>query len=397
MMPNNLTSTFFASLIFLLISSCTNLNKMIEEGNYDEAISVSTGKLAGKKKKKEKYVKALETAFRKATNRDMRRAKTLATEGLSANWGKITRIYERIQKRQEMIEPLLPLLDKDGYKADFQFVRVDGLLREAKEKAAGYYYREGKRLMKLAESGNKQAARDAWHQLNKIGQYVENYRNEREMMRKAHRLGIIYILFNIENNSPSVIPQDFKEELKRVSFADLNSFWKKVHTNPSPGRQYDYKVVMNLRHIEVSPGLIKEREYTDRKTITDGWRYVLDKNGNVLKDSLGNDVKEPNKVEVTATVFQTCQTKSAIVSGELQFFNLRSGNLFHSETITAEAIFENYAATFDGDRRALSEESRKIIGNTPLPFPPDLSLVLDAADQLKPVMKSKIRKGLGRV
>ncbi|MEZ4952989.1 MAG: hypothetical protein R2825_05385 [Saprospiraceae bacterium] len=114
----------------------------------------------------------------------------------------------------------------------------------------------------------------------------------------------------------------------------------------------------------------------------------------MLKDSLGNDVKEPNKIEVVARVFETLQTKSAIVSGHLQFFDNQTGRIFHEEPITAENIFENYAATFHGDKRALSRESKNKIGNSPIPFPTDEALVLQAADRLKPVIKEKIRSGL---
>ncbi|MEK7256629.1 MAG: hypothetical protein AAB316_17880, partial [Bacteroidota bacterium] len=55
-------------------------------------------------------------------------------------------------------------------------------------------------------------------------------------------------------------------------------------------------------------------------------------------------------------------------------------------------IFENYAATFDGDKRALTEESKKKIGNRPLPFPTSESLVLQAADLMKPIIKEKIAR-----
>ena len=113
-----------------------------------------------------------------------------------------------------------------------------------------------------------------------------------------------------------------------------------------------------------------------------------------MKDSLGNDVKEPNKVEVLARVFETLQTKSAIVSGTLEFFDNQTNRIIHQEPITAETIFENYAARFDGDRRALSKESKQKIGNAPMPFPSDEALVLQAADRLKPVIIEKIRRGL---
>ncbi len=393
-MSNNLKSVFLSAMTLLLASACTSPEKLIERGDFDQAVALSAKKLSGKKKKKEKYVKAAEEAFRRATNSDMRNAKMLEAEGRPENWVEINRIYNKIKKRQELIEPLLPLIDVDGYKADFRFVKIDGLIHESKEKAANFYYIEGKRLLAQAEQGDKIAARESFEQFARIGQYFRNYKDERRLMDRAHELGVVYVLFKMENNSRSILPRDFEREIKRISVSDMESQWREVHLAPERNREYDYRVVMNLQLIDVSPEQIREREYIDRKVIEDGWRYVLDQKGNVLKDSLGNDVKEPNEVEIIARVFETLQTKSAIVSGNLQFFDNRTGRIFHEEPITAENIFENYAATFSGDKRALTRESKNKIGNRPVPFPSDEALVLQAADHLKPVITEKIRRGL---
>ena len=390
----NLKSVLFAAITLLLASACTSTEKLIEQGDFDQAIALSAKKLSGKKKKKEKFVKAAEEAFRRATNADMRQVKALEAEGRAENWVEINRIYNKIQNRQELIEPLLPLVDIEGYKADFMFVKVDGLLKESKEKAAHFYYIEGKRLLAQAELGDKVAARDSYRQFEYIGQYYKSYKDEAKLMNKAHDLGIVYVLFNMENNSQSILPKDFEREIKRINVSDMESMWRTVHLSPQQNRKYDYNVVMNLRQMDISPEQFREREYFDKDIIEDGWRYVLDQKGNVLKDTLGNDVKEPNKVEIVARVFETLQTKSAIISGTLEFFDNQTGRIIHQEPITAEAIFENYAARFDGDRRALSKESKRKIGNSPIPFPTDESLVLQAADQLKPVIKDKIRRGL---
>lgn len=390
----NFKSVLFATMVIFMASACGNPEKLIEQGNFDKAISLSARKLSGKKKKKEKYVKAMEEAFHRATSLDMRKAKALQAEGRPENWVEINRIYNKIKKRQNLIEPMLPLVDKDGYKADFRFVKIDGLVHESKEKAAHFYYIEGKRLLAQAERGDKEAARNAYDQFNRISRYYSNYKDENRLMQKAHQLGVVHVLFKIENNSRAFLPADFDRAVKRISVADLESKWRAVHLSPQRSVQYDYDVVMSLQQIDVTPGLIKEREYTDKKTIKDGLRYVLDPNGNVLKDSLGNDVREDNYIDVFATIFEACQQKSAIVSGELQFIDNRTNQVFHQEPITAEAIFEHFAATFNGDRRALSKESKRRIGNAPVPFPTDESLVLQAADHLKPVIKSKIKRGL---
>ena len=117
---------------------------------------------------------------------------------------------------------------------------------------------------------------------------------------------------------------------------------------------------------------------------------MLDENGNVMKDSTGNDIKVPKKVFVKANVLEVYQSKIAGVTGRIEYINAYNNSLLKVEQIAADAIFENYASTFQGDRRALSKETKARIGNQPMPFPPNEVLLMQAAQQLKPVIKNKI-------
>jgi hypothetical protein len=392
MITQNLKSAVFILAVLMLFSACNRALKMLENGDYDQAIYLSTKKLSGKKNKKAKHVTVLEAAFELATRADMRKIEALKKENREENWVKINDLYRDIKHRQDLIAPLLPLYAKDGYKADFRFVKVEELEVESKAKAADYYYGEGKRNLALAEKGDKRAAREAWEEFNKIERYYRSYKDEKELMKRANDLGVVNILFKMENNSRSILPKEFEREIKRISVKDLDNRWQKLYLNPASGVDYDYTVVMNLTEIEVSPELIKEREYVDDKTIEEGWEYILDKNGNVVKDSAGNDIKIPKKVLIKARVFESYQHKAAHVAGSLEFYDNYRKELIYTEPIAVDAIFESYAATFDGDKRALTHESKRKIGNKPQPFPSDEALVLQAADLMKPVIKNKISK-----
>ncbi len=392
MLAPSLKSVLYALATLLVLSACSRPEKLLERGNYEGAISASINKLSGKKKKKEKHVKALEAAFARATGADMREIKVLEREDRSENWVEINRIYRRIEKRQEMIEPLLPLYSSDGYKADFKFVKVEELLVDSKKKAADHYYSEGKRYLSEAERGDKAAARKAYENFEDIQRYYKTYKDEEKLMKRARELGTVYVLFKMENDSRTMLPKDFEREIKRISVRDLDSEWRTVHLNPDARFKYDYTVFMRLTSIEVSPDVVKEREYVDDKTIEDGWEYVLDSKGNVVKDTAGNDVKIPKKVLIKARVFESYQRKEAHVGGKLEFYDNIDKEIVHTEPLAVDALFENYAARFDGDKRALSEESKKKIGNQPRPFPSNESLVLQAADLLKPIVKDKIAR-----
>jgi len=142
----------------------------------------------------------------------------------------------------------------------------------------------------------------------------------------------------------------------------------------------------------MTPEIVREREYVDHKEIEDGWNYVLDNNGNVLKDTLGNDIKTPRIALIQAFVLETYQHKAAQVHGRLEVRDIRNNNILDNSGITVDYVFENYASTFRGDRRALSRDSRRRIGNSPRPFPRNEDMIIRAADELKPSIKTKIER-----
>ena len=391
-----LVSKKSSNLIFLgllavaiLMTSCRSTQKMVEQGRYDEAVEFATRKLSGKKRKQLKYVEGLERAFEKATQRDMQRIAAL--ENRPGSEERIVEVYAQIRKRQNLVSPLLPLLSKKGYQAHFQFVKVDALEAAAMKKAAEALYQTAKADLEIAEMGDKVAARNAYNDLNRIGRYSKNYKDVNSLMLQARALGTTHILFEMKNNAQVILPQAFEAEVLRMGVGELNSGWNRFHLSAAAHDEIDLKVSMNITQIEVSPERIKEREYVDTKEVRDGYEYVLDDNGNVMKDTLGNDIKVERWTTIQARVFEVFQSKAAIVSGHLEYIDLNSNDLIRSTPISVEAVFENYASHFRGDRRALSDFSRGRCDTQPVPFPLDEELLLQAAEEMKPIVKREIR------
>ena len=362
----------------------------MEQGNYEQAIRTSIDRLVGKKKKKAEEVKALETAFEKAVAQDMNKINRLKGEGHPENWSQIYDIAIDIDRLQKQIEPLLPLVDERGRKANFRFVKVTGIMQEAKAKAAAYLYSAGEQYLLQAKAGDKAAAREAYYQLNRIEQYYPTYKNSAQLKRQARDIGVSNILFRMENDAFVVIPRDFEREILRLDVRDLNELWRTYYMQPIDRVQFDYEIVMKLQNIDVSPERITERIFQETAEIEDGEQVVRDEDGNAVKDSTGTVIKVPATKIVQADIVEVYQTKAAVVSGTLYFFDKKTNQVFDSQPITAEALFEHYASTFEGDRRALSSDTKRRIGNRPAPFPTDEALILDAADVLKPVIKEKM-------
>src|SRR5258705_13880727 len=91
--------------------------------------------------------------------------------------------------------------------------------------------------------------------------------------------------------------------------------------------------------------------YTDKKTISDGWKYEYDSHGNVKKDSLGNDIKKPKYKTITCIITEYTEQKSSTITGSIDFY--RTGNsLLYSYPFDVHEIFEHKWATANGDLKA---------------------------------------------
>jgi hypothetical protein len=373
--------------------SCTSIEKLVDSGQYDKAIYISTNKLSGAKVKKVEYVKGLETAFKKATDRDMAFVEKLKNEGNPESWETILSVYATISNRQESIRPLLPLTDENGKKANFLFVNTNDLEKEAKEQTINFLYSSAKDFLQEARSTKDRIpARKAYDALLRLKNYSARFMDVPQLEREARELGITKILVNVQNYSQAVFPAGLEDEILRLGFRDLDREWQKFDAYPERNREYDLGITLILSNVQVSPGSVSEKSFSEKKEIPDGFQYLLDEKGNVKKDTAGNDIKLPKNKVIEAQILEVFQSKSAGLSGRLEVIDLHTKGVRESRDINAVAIFENRAASFKGDERALTEDTKKRLGNRPAVFPTDAILLLEAARKLRPLVISELRK-----
>ncbi|MEY4259601.1 MAG: hypothetical protein RL656_574 [Bacteroidota bacterium] len=389
----NIAFPFFVFFLLMASISCTSIEKLVDTGQYDKAIYFATNKLSGAKVKKVEYVKGLETAFKKVTDKDMAYIEKLKNEGNPESWETILSVYATISNRQESIRPLLPLTDENGKKANFLFVNTNDLEKEAKEQTINFLYSSAKDFLQEARSTKDRIpARKAYDALLRLKNYSARFMDVPQLEREARELGTTKILVNVQNYSQAVFPAGLEDEILRLGFRDLDREWQKFDAYPERNREYDLGITLILSNVQVSPGSVSEKSFSEKKEIPDGFQYVLDEKGNVKKDTAGNDIKLPKTKVIEAQILEVFQSKSAGLSGRLEVIDLHTKGVRESRDINAVAIFENRAASFKGDERALTEDTKKRLGNRPAVFPTDAILLLEAARKLRPLVISELRK-----
>jgi len=382
------TYTAIASLV--LLSACKSIEKMVDRGQYDEAIYFALDKMEGKKNKKTKHVQGVEEAFRKITKHDMDRVSFLKRQDRPEHADEIVRILDNMQYRQNRISSFLPLVSKDGYQARFDFVNVGPMIDDAMITAADYHLDRANLYLNTARKGSKRDARRAYDEAMKTQKYFKHYKNTENIIRESLDLGIDRILVNVQNRSNAILPNGFEREILAIDISHLDERWKKYYLTKPSNKKIDYQAELKINRLDISPEREIINNYVDEKEIKDGWEYVLDKKGNVLKDSLGNDIKQDRFVIIRAQVSEILRQKSALVEGNLELRNINSNELVKRIPISVTSVFEDYASTYRGDRRALCDRTRGRLKSIPNQFPSDFEMVWESSEELKEAFKNHL-------
>lgn len=369
-----LNRIFILAITVSLLTGCNSSEKLLQKGQYDRAIDKAVEKLR-KKPNDDQELYVLKEAYTKANSFDMDQIEFLEKEGREENYVKIFLLYERLDNRQDRIKTLPTSL-----MSEFTIIDYDEQLIESKSQAAEISYEKGLQYLEL---GGRENARRAYYEFERVKSIYSDYREVNQMLREAEYLGTNQVLFVIENNSEVVLPARFESELMKIGLSDLNNNWIQYSVYEDEDQKYDYFIVLNINDINVTPERIEREKITEEKEIQDGTKYVLDERGNVKKDSLGNDIREPNYITVSAEISKARQVKEAMVGGTLDYIDLRTDQLVKTENVGVTALFEHMSASYTGDARALSKESKDMVNSEMAPFPNNKLMLLDAANLLK--------------
>lgn len=333
---------------------------MLDKGQYDRAIDRSAKKLQ-KSPGKTKELEVLKEAYELANMFDRERIEFLELEGLDDNWIEIFELYEQLNQRQNKVRRL-PVQVRN----EFTYYNYDEEIIKSKSAAANVSYRRGLEFM---DRGDKAAYREAWREFERTASFFPDYEDVDKKLLESLTNGLNHTLFLVENNSGMIVPEYFETELSKIALRDLNTRWLNFDTYENEHRTYDYLLVLNISEISFSPESIERRIIHESKEIRDGFRYEYDDDGNVQKDSLGNDIRIPDFKNVSVEITEVIQQKSAFVGGSLDIYELETDQLVRTENVSVESVFENRFGTYSGDQRALSKQNAAVVGGRELPFP----------------------------
>jgi len=384
----------FYSLILsiILLISCSSPEKLMQRGDYDAIVQKSIKNLI-KNPNSEEDATMLDKAYKLANDRDLERVKYLKMEGNPNTWDEMLSLYSNLKNRQSSVRRVLPL-QMGGQSIQYDFVDYDAEIVAAKRKAAEYFYTHGHKLM---ENKTKESYRQAYYELFKAKNYSgDSYHDLDQVISEAKYLGMSRVLVGLVNQTIINLPPEFIDGLAAVNANELNSEWVEYYTRKlDKNIQYDYYIDIILQVIEVSPDLVQDKDLIEKKTIENGFEYVLDAKGNVMKDTSGNDIKIKKYKEIQCTLIESHQQKDCNIRGEIEFTSVNPQTLLKKQPIAAGTHFEHISARAIGDLNALSPEKKQLVALEPVPFPNDIRMIIDCTEALKKSINEAINYNRG--
>jgi len=383
-MKNLLPFVFILAIIF---TGCGSSKKQLQKGNYDAAIAKAVKQLR-KDPSDIKQIEILERSYQVANDQDNERIKFLKMEGKPNNWDNIYLVYKSLSDRQSLVKTVTPL-NKNGQTVDFPYVDYMSEMVIAKRKAADFYYAHGNELMK---SGLKDSYRQAYDEFVRAKDYVGDYEGIDTKIRDSKELGMSRVFVSIQNNSMIKFPQEFEQDLLALDLPALNSEWVEYHTqNLNKNTKYDFYVDVTIKNVAVSPDQTLQKDTVVKKEVEDGYSYMLDKKGNVMKDTLGNDIKMKKYKTLQCALVESYQRKACRIDGEVEVIQTNPDKVLKKDPIFAQSNFEFVSSRALGDLQALNAQQLEKTKTAPVPFPTDIDMVIRCSEGLKAAIRGAIQ------
>lgn len=356
-------------IVFLILTSCSANKKAaskIKSGNYDQAFDIAFAELS-KNKNNDDLVLTLKESFDKANQRDLKQIELYQIQNNPSNLKKIYGLYEQLDARQYQVIHLQPLNIKNK-EVKFEIKDYTNEIEISKKNYSQYLFNAANEKMK----GTKIDARAAYELYAELAYFSPTYvKNLSDLVANAKAKGSSFMLLKLDNKVEKNTTQEDINELMRISESNLNNKWLIVHNEKNKTIDYDYQVDITLHHTTITPQQINAETIQQQARVKDGWEYVLDSKGNVMKDSLGNDMKRDKIITVQAEVKIYQQLKSGNVEGSFSIKNLKTNTNQNTVPVLGQAVFENKYALYRGDQRAIEQKYFELLKKKEIPFPAD--------------------------
>lgn len=370
---------FLAVLVFLsFLTGCNSSKKMLETGNYQQAVMQSVEKLKNSPDNKnarevlaQAYPLAIESAMDRLQNSNAMQSGFINTESVQIYEG-LNGLYENIQ-RSPAAKEIIPN-PKKYYKE----------LGSLKPLAAEEQYLAG---LQQLEMGTRENFKSAYFYFREANHYVENYKDVADKMAQSYDLSILKVLTDLKpvqsrlyDLSADVFYKEVDKTLRQIEQNEFIRFFTMEEAEKMNITNPDQYLVLNFEDFVVGETHTKERV---EKMVSDSVKV----SEITLKDGKKREIFDV----VTAVV--TINRMEVISKGiiGLNISEAYTGNrVLINQDFAGEFAWVNEWGNFNGDKRALTEKQLAICQNKNYPPMPPQQMFVEFTKPIHAQLNSRL-------
>lgn len=374
--------------IQIIFSGCYTPQSLLKSSKYEACVEESYKKLL-KKKQKEKHVTTLEKAYPLFTKTINNEIDDLSKDRSPDAVKVVIEKLKKVDLQQSKIQTLLPLY-AEGRTISFPLVDYKSRIARLSEDAKDKWYDLALSLMK---QGTKSSFRKAAAELKKVEAMDKYYKDVNSLLDKANAKGKHKAKINFKNTSDWTLNNSQTQKLNKMKLNFSNSNWLELSKVAIKKEEENFNINIIFQEANISDESVKKINTTTVIDTLVTEQYLKDKNGNVVKDSLGNDVTTKVFEKIKCDVTEYTQSKGAEVVAVIGISDYKSNKIImDSYAIKAYHTFEHSYYELDGNEKALEgnttyRNAKKIKKKE---FPSKSELIKQALTNLKPKIEEKL-------
>lgn len=355
MLKQFITTAFIA---LFLLSACTSSKQQFEKGNYEKAVALSIKKLR-KKPDNNKQKNILKAAYAYAVQVSEEKIKQHQQSTDRFKWD---RVIEQYRKMQQLYTDLLQC---PACLSVVKPLDLQNELNQALAEGAQVYVEEGQNALTTKE---KEGGRLAYRHFAKAKTYQNNYSNIDRMLNDARIQGTEIIGISripVSSKGLELNTTFFLQQLTQA-LNDLNYFFAVFAPLEQLADQQqvpDQVVDLSFDDYYIGQTYVKEvRESLVRDSVKVG----------EVTDSLGTKYSVYGEVKADLQRFEKTIESGGLLN--IAIVEPSSRSVLFQQKIPSTSVWENDWATYQGDKRALTEEELALTQEKELLPPPPQDL-----------------------
>ena len=368
-MKLTLPISFLSALILAVLwMSCAGPEKLMDQGRYEEALELLMHKLDHGKISGEKVVWLQEAYDREEARWKNRFQLLLSRPAESQQLDNALRDAEALIEREQDLTYLRRRINSAGF--NLQVTPVDTMVRihdQLFDLLLHAYAAETEPLVERAENGDKWAAREAfalYQQWNKWEPANTTVSNALEVTRDLGTEHILFLAVDQRQEAWPAMPFNLTPQPEAFSLSE----WQIMHFQDDR-QPVDYVLYFDIRDWHLGPERVTEQLRREQQRVIDGYRVRRDTLGNMVKDSLGQPVKDPVWTTAHAEVIRVTKSKESALLGSLELRDERTGQIVWQQPVELYDHFINEFVRIHGDQRAVKGYQKDLSRQSELPFP----------------------------